>query len=71
MTNYSRPLVPEDLGPRYAEAVWRRSFVRASTASILGQIQRADTGEILRAAWPDDDRAGNDPARRYCAAEAG
>lgn len=39
------------------DADWHRSFVRTSTAAVLGQIQRTFAETILQT-WPDDARAG-------------
>jgi hypothetical protein len=49
------PLRPD----RNALAVERqRAFARAATAIALGAVRKADPTSILRAEWPNDDRAG-------------
>jgi hypothetical protein len=52
-----KPFLPPT--PNDAAVEWRRSFIRAATASALAQIQkRPDAGDVLRTNWPDDTRAG-------------
>ena len=45
------PLRPDPLA---VAAEHRRSYVRAATACVLGEIQKTSAPEILRNAWPQD-----------------
>src|SRR5690242_13909698 len=53
----TRPLVPEDLQRSDAQPLERRSWCRAIAANALGTVRRSNALEILRHAWPRDERA--------------
>ena len=53
---FRKPFMPPTLDMLQRD--WRQSFIRAATANVIARIQKLpDAGAILRAAWPDDDRA--------------
>src|SRR4051794_12254033 len=51
-----KPFMPPSAVERAADR--RQSFTRATTARVLGELQKTSPDAILRENWPDDHRAG-------------